>query len=339
MEKIYVSSPGRLEKLRQRLCDADHIQMLPLGQLVRSLRICNEGIIWSPEDAQESIVTDNVLCILLLLPRLERFTMDVLTTTQTHLIAVSRNASNVTFLSLFIDAAMNGVVEIINKFCKLRSLALQFTDDDDGWLLSAERSLRLPTVTHMTWIASAKEKDMLLLLSRCRFASECHMQITVDEASPEHVGVLRPFFHAHTILGLNIAMPVASLSVLSAEIMRIPSVEFDGAVPSLKMMKTRPLPDTITIQNLNVNNENEAKLWELLAELCAGSDVLAKSTTLRICRGEEQDWGWVERAAGDAGTRDALFVGRLLPWAAQLHRRGIIIVDKYARDVSGLVPR
>jgi hypothetical protein len=180
---------------------------------------------------------------------------------------------------------------------------------------------------------------MLLLLSRCRFASECHMKIKVEEASPDHVGVLQPFFHAHTILSLRVEMPPASLSVLSAEIMQISSVVFDGVVPPLKMTQTRPLPDTITIQNLNVDDENEAKLWELLAELCAGSDVLAKSTTLRICRDEEQDWGWLERAAGEAGTRDALFVGKLLPWAAQLHRRGIIIVDKYARDVSGLVPR
>jgi hypothetical protein len=50
--------------------------------------------------------------------------MDVLTTTQAHLLALSRSTSNVTFLSLFIDAAVKGVVEIINKFRQLRSLAL-----------------------------------------------------------------------------------------------------------------------------------------------------------------------------------------------------------------------
>jgi hypothetical protein len=105
---------------------------------------------------------------------------------------------------------------------------------------------------------------MLLLLSRCRFASECHMKIKVEEASLDHIGVLRPFFHAHKILSLRVEMPPASLSVLSTEIMQISSVEFDGVVPSLEMMQTRPLSDTITIQNLNVDDENEAKLWELL---------------------------------------------------------------------------
>jgi hypothetical protein len=280
-----------------------------------------------------------MMCILLLLPRLEQFTMDALTTNQTHLVAVSRNASDLTLLSLFIDADGDGVFEVINRFCKLRSLALQFTDDDDGWSLAADRPLQLPTVTHMEWIAPTEDKEMLMLLSRCRFASECHMKIKVEEAAPDHVSVLRPFFHAHTILSLRVEMPPASLSVLSAEIMQISSIVFDGVVPPLKMMQTRPLPDAITIQNLNVDDENEAKLWELLAELCAGSDVLAKSTTLRICRDKEQDWGWLERAAGEAGTRDALFVGRLLPWAAELHRRGIIIVDKYARDVTGFMPR
>jgi hypothetical protein len=338
MENIYVSRPDQLRKLRERLFDADYVQMLPLGQLVRSLRISDEGIPWPDNVAFDS--GNHMMSILLLLPRLEQFTMNALTTSQTHLVAVSRNASDLTLLSLFIDADGDGVFEVLNRFRKLRSLALQFTDDDDdGWSLAADRPLRLPTVTHMEWMAPTDDKEMLLLLSRCRFASECHMKIKVDDAAPDHVGVLRPFFHAHMILSLRVEMPSASLSVLSAEIMRIPSVVFNGVFPSLQMMKIRPLPDTITIQNLNVDGNNEAKLWVMLAELCSGSDMLAKSTTLKLCRDEEQDWGWLERAAGEAGTRDALFVGRLLPWAAELHRRGIIIVDKYARDVTGFMPR
>jgi hypothetical protein len=174
---------------------------------------------------------------------------------------------------------------------------------------------------------------MLLLLSRCRFADECHMNIRVVEASPDRVSVLQQFFQAHTILSLKIAMPADSLSVLSAEIMHIPCVVFNGVVPPLEMMQTRPLPDTITIRHLNMS-QNEAQLWQLLIDLYMGSDVLAKSTTLRLCRGEEQDWDWLDRATGDAG-----FVGKLLPWAVKLHRRGIIVVDKYGENVSGFMPK
>jgi hypothetical protein len=334
MENIYISHPSQLEKLRERLFDAEHIQMLPLGQMVHSLRIRREHDDWGGENTSE--LTDHLICIVLLLPRLRRYWMNAITTNQTLLVTISRIASDLTFLWLLIDAEGAGVCEVNNKFRKLRSLSLKF--NDDPWVLSAERPLRLSTVTRLAWMSPASEKDMLLLLSRCRFASECHMQITVDEASPAHAGVLRPFFHAHSIMSLRIGMPPASLSVLSAEIMQISSVVFDGVVPPLKMMQTRPLPNTITIQLLSTE-ENEAELWELLAQLCAGSDVLAKSTTLKLCRDEEQDWGWLERAAGDAGASDALFVGRLLPWAVELHRRGIVIVDKHARDVSGLMQR
>jgi hypothetical protein len=297
--------------------------------MVRSLRITKgHEIGWTNFNLDSA--NDVLLRIIVLLPRLDRYSMDPMTTIQTHLIAMSRIAVDLTSLTIFVDSEGPGICEVINQMQKLRSLSLRF--NNDPWQLAPEYPIQLSTVTHVTWIAPGTERAMLLLLSRCRFADECHMNIRLVEASPGHVSVLQPFLHAHTILSLKIAMPADSLSVLSAEIMHIPFVVFNGVVPPLEMMQTRPLPDTITIRHLNLSR-NEAQLWELLDQLCFGPDVPVKSTTLRLCPGEEQDWSWSERAAGDAATNDRFFVARLHSFAVRLHRRGIIIVDKYAQDV------
>jgi hypothetical protein len=328
MENIYISTPGRLEKLHQRLFDAEHRQKRSVGQMVRNLRITNgREMDWTNLNSLNYVL----LRIILHLPRLDRYFMDAMTTIQTHLIAMSRIAVDLTSLTIFVDSEGPGICEVINGMQKLRSLSLEF--NNDTWQLAPEYPIQLSTVTHVSWIAPGTERAMLLLLSRCRFADECHMNIRVVEASPDRVSVLQQFFQAHTILSLKIAMPADSLSVLSAEIMHIPCVVFNGVVPPLEMMQTRPLPDTITIRHLNMS-QNEAQLWQLLIDLYMGSDVLAKSTTLRLCRGEEQDWDWLDRATGDAG-----FVGKLLPWAVKLHRRGIIVVDKYGENVSGFMPK
>jgi hypothetical protein len=111
MENIYISTPGRLEKLHQRLFDAEHRQKRSVGQMVRNLRITNgREMDWTNLNSLNYVL----LRIILHLPRLDRYFMDAMTTIQTHLIAMSRIAVDLTSLTIFVDSEGPGICEVIN---------------------------------------------------------------------------------------------------------------------------------------------------------------------------------------------------------------------------------
>jgi hypothetical protein len=277
---------------------------------------------WAPGEAAETIV-----CVIMELPRLQSYTLRGWDTSQADLLCMLKTTSDLTHLDIYFESDYSGVFPIINRFPRLCWLSLSIVGSQ--WNHSPEQPITLETLSYVSWTSDSDQDSMVLLLSRCRFSKECRLKVDVPALNPRQARVLDPFFAYHDTTELEINMNISTLCKLTTQISAIPRIVFGGMIPPHTLFYTMPLPESITIYNLH-QADHEA-LWSLLHSLGASTTPLERRTTLNLHQSDEPDFDWLE-----LDSRLAMFVGRLLPLAVALHRRGIVVVDKHGRDVSSL---
>jgi hypothetical protein len=277
---------------------------------------------WVPIAAVETII-----CVIMELPRLQSYTLRQWSTGQADLVCMLKTASDLTHLDISFESYYTGVFLVINRFPHLCWLALNI--EGRKWDHPPEQSITLETLKFVSWTSDSDQDSMVLLLSRCRFSKECRLKVDVPALNPGQACVLHPFFAYHDIRELEINMKKSTLCKLSTQISAIPRIVFGGMIPPHTLFSTTLLPESITIYDLH--QANHEPLWTLLRSLEASTTQLEKHTTLNLWQSDEPDLDWL-----DLDSPVPMFVGRLLPLAIALYRRGIIVVDKHGRDVSSL---
>jgi hypothetical protein len=277
---------------------------------------------WAPGEAAETLV-----CVIMELPRLQSFTLRQWDTRQADLLCMLKTTSDLTYLDIYFESEDSGIFPIINRFPHLCRLSLSIVGSQ--WNHSPEQPITLKTLTYVSWTSDSDQDSMVLLLSRCRFSKECRLKVDVPALNPGQARVLHPFFAYHDIKELEINMKIPTLCKLATQISAIPRIVFGGMIPPHTLFSATLLPESITIYDLH--QADHETLWTLLHRLGASTTPLERRTTLNLLQSDEPDLDWLE-----LDSRVAMFVGRLLPLAVALHRRGIVVVDKHGRDVSSL---
>jgi hypothetical protein len=277
---------------------------------------------WAPGEAAETIV-----CVIMELPRLQSYTLRQWDTSEADLLCMSKTTSDLMHLDIYFDSDYSGVFPIINRFPHLCWLSLNIAGSQ--WDHHPEQPITLETLTYVSWTSDSDQDSMVLLLSRCRFSKQCRLKVDVPALNPGQARVLHPFFAYHDIKELEINMKIPTLCKLATQISAISRIVFGGMIPPHTLFYTMPLPESITIYNLH--QADHETLWTLLRSLGAANIPPERRTTLTLYQSDEPDLDWL-----DLDSPVPMFVGRLLPLAVALYRRGIVVVDKHGRDVSSL---
>jgi hypothetical protein len=338
MRTVSITMGYRLEALVARLIDSRYTQHPPAGHMMHSFHI-NGRLIY--ENNAEFELTDPILSLIMLAPRLRAFIAHEMTVGRAELLCLSIGCtSTLTELDVRLFPRTQETLRIINSFRCLRKLwiAFRFADEEENssWIHTATQPLNMPSVTDLwwEWEHGGDDERMAAFFASCTFGTDCRFQIEIPNLLPATVALLLPFFSKHSFKELTIDAAASAIDVLSPAMTNVPYIEFHRTMPPPSFFDGHTLPQTLTLAYPPSTDSDS--FWDFLGHLSSYDRPPHPEgpTRLRIWwDGDNIDFDWLE----DGGLEHTMFIGRLTRLAVALHRRGVLVTDEHGRDVTTLL--
>jgi hypothetical protein len=316
---VVVTEGIQLHALQEQLHKSADVHGSQLGRMIRVLDI----------ELMMGNVQDVLRMSLLRMPQLHDFKLSGDFMEKPQLMVLSgMAAASLTVLEITIQTEIDGIFPILNSFVRLHSLAIALEGDD--WAHSVDAPLHIPTLQHFALNSDVQDSSMAAFIARSTLGPDCGLLLVLDQLQMDAAILLKPLFIRNTIREVEVIMEHEALAVLMPDIMKCPEVTFTSCIPPFACpnIAHTNLPDKLTIQAA----DDRDGLWDALTALASLPSRVEKPVTLRVNYSNYPDVDWLFGVSSHPE-----FFGRLLQFAIILHKRGIIVIDKYDRDVSSLM--
>jgi hypothetical protein len=185
----------------------------------------------------------------------------------------------------------------------------------------------------MLWNGPSEPDESIILLSRCKFGTDCDMTIKLPRLAPRQVHFIRPLFVSNTFRICVPRLPSLALSLLMPEIMWSEQVDFIDHFPPPDAWTVPCFPRVIRLQS-NLAEE-QLDFWNFIAALPRRLPQmqLHEGLTIEIynqkINANDSRFSW--KAGSNLGI--AQTIGRLLAVAISLHKKGVSLLDEDGCDV------
>jgi hypothetical protein len=182
------------------------------------------------------------------------------------------------------------------------------------------------------------DNEMLRFFSRCIFGAGCKLSLYLHTLSSESAPLLTPLFDLNTFSELTIYINQACMNVLAAQILRIPVVIFPLFAPAPSILDLGLLPRVVNLPFPTSLNYQKT-FWDFVDAMLYSGHQYGNRVVIKIHHGDhgfliDDDFDWL--VGSNSTAAHAAFIRRLLPAAVALFKRGLVITDRYGRDVTSL---
>jgi hypothetical protein len=287
----------------------------------------------------EDHLSNNLVLLLLRVPQLRTFQMDVRPVQAAYLECLTMSATHLTELNVAVNFQLFIVFSIIRKMPSLRTLRIKY-DKSARWKMASARPFNCPHITHFfwEWTPAYKIGDVVLFLSKCTFAHACTFQLVLPKLAGPDAAHLKSWLLAHQPTKIGTCMTEEAIFALSQPLSRVAHVEFISILPSIHLFEEYRWPSFVSVLPGQAQIDAVPAFLDGLISLLSDASTRGHITPSLLCiklvgvnHGALFSWSPPNHAGGDpfSGLR-----GTLTRCAVELNRYHIKLVDSESRDLK-----
>jgi hypothetical protein len=290
-------------------------------------------------EVMEDHQSNNLVLLLLRVPQLRAFQMDVRPVQAAYLECLTVSATHLTELYVAVRHHLFLVFSIIRKMPSLRTLGIKY-GKSGHWNMASARPFISPHLTHFSWewTPANKSGEVALFLSKCIFARECTFQLVIPKLAGADAAPLKSWLLTHQPTKIGICMTEEAIFALSQPLSRVAHVEFISILPSIHLFEEYCWPSFVSIlpgqAQIDAVPAFLDGLISLLSDVSTRGHITPSLKCIKLVginHGASFSWSPPNHAGGDpfSGLRRTL-----TRCAVELNRYHIKLVDSESRDLK-----